>query len=406
MIDQPNLVAQIDHLADGIDNGDCILDTNQRQCLLHAVRRLTSSLETPFDKTASWAFGLHRATMMRIAVEMGVFDVFRDAEHGRMTVSDLARSTKADAILVRRVMRFLEALGLFHSEAADTYVANTAAQEFIAESPLSKWLLRYHDVQARTLTSLPRYLKETNFANPSSSTNTPFQFEFGTKLTHFEWLKQNPRQLQAFNSWMTVHQDEVGYEWYDFYPFEEKGLAWAKAHAHGKPLLVDVGGGVGHDLKGLEAAFTLDKSDHTLVLQDLPDVVENVSGTGSNVQVMGYNFFDPQPVSGARFYYLRNILHDWPDDDCRRILSNLRDAMEPDSILLLNEFIMPETNASFSALLIDLTMMATYSSMERTESLWTELLNEAGFDVMQIWTPAKSSPGDTSLIEAKARTRC
>ena len=78
-----------------------------------------------------------------------------------------------------------------------------------------------------------------------------------------------------------------------------------------------------------------------LVLQELSEVIAaatemGVAGHGIELQV--HDFFTPQPIKGARAYFMRSVLHDWPDESCRRILYHLKDAMEPGySRILINE---------------------------------------------------------------------
>ncbi|KAI1738165.1 hypothetical protein F4680DRAFT_426303 [Xylaria scruposa] len=45
---------------------------------------------------------------------------------------------------------------------------------------------------------------------------------------------------------------------------------------------------------------------------------------------------------GARVYYLRNILHDWPTSKCREILENVKIAMTKDSVILIDEMVLSE----------------------------------------------------------------
>lgn len=47
--------------------------------------------------------------------------------------------------------------------------------------------------------------------------------------------------------------------------------------------------------------------------------------------------FKPQTAAGAKFYYLRRILHDWPDAEFLTILANLKEAMQSDSKVLIDE---------------------------------------------------------------------
>lgn len=50
---------------------------------------------------------------------------------------------------------------------------------------------------------------------------------------------------------------------------------------------------------------------------------------------IAYDFFETQPIKGADVYFLRYIVHDWPDDHARRILKQARLAAEPHSKLII-----------------------------------------------------------------------
>ncbi|KMU78412.1 O-methyltransferase [Coccidioides immitis RMSCC 3703] len=49
--------------------------------------------------------------------------------------------------------------------------------------------------------------------------------------------------------------------------------------------------------------------------------------------------------TGARAYYLRQVLHDWPNDKCKVILENIKAGMSQDSTLLIDEMVISERNA-------------------------------------------------------------
>ena len=96
---------------------------------------------------------------------------------------------------------------------------------------------------------------------------------------------------------------------------------------------------------------------------------------------------------------MRSILHDWPDDKCTEILANLKLAMTPKySKLLINEYVIPDTGAHWISTALDMLMMATFSSRERSEQNWRRILEGVGFRILKIWTP---EPGAESLIEAE-----
>ena len=91
-------------------------------------------------------------------------------------------------------------------------------------------------------------------------------------------------------------------------------------------------------------------------------------------------------TSGAKFYYMRNILHDYPDDVCIRILKILILAMDEHSRILIDEMVLPDSGVHWQATQIDLTMMAALGSMERTLEQWHVLLEQAGLKILQIYT--------------------
>lgn len=61
-------------------------------------------------------------------------------------------------------------------------------------------------------------------------------------------------------------------------------------------LMVDIGGGRGHDLEAFGRKFPERKEG--LVLQDLPPVIEDIGELSLEIVRMGYDFFGVQPVKG------------------------------------------------------------------------------------------------------------
>jgi hypothetical protein len=64
-------------------------------------------------------------------------------------------------------------------------------------------------------------------------------------------------------------------------------------------LIVDIGGGAGHDLKGFRARYPDLKG--RLVLQEMPYMVEKIKREGACegiVELMDHDFYEEQPVKG------------------------------------------------------------------------------------------------------------
>lgn len=246
----------------------------------------------------------------------------------------------------------------------------------------------------RATSFLNEYFEERNYTNPGDANDTPFQYAHNTKEGFFEWIAKHPADQEAFDSVMTMNRNLVETEWYETFPVEEKLQA-----SPDRVVLVDIGGGVGHDVSHLKKKFP--QLPGKLVVQELPAVVNGIKEPlPEGIETMAHSMFDPQPLKGAKAYYLRTVLHDWPDKQAVEVLQNIREAMAEDSILLINEHNMPASNPSRIQTSIDQDMMEAFASSDRTEEEWTALLNKGGFDVVKVWKPAVAGMLERALYEA------
>ena len=78
-------------------------------------------------------------------------------------------------------------------------------------------------------------------------------------------------------------------------PVKDILFKWAETSPD-TPLLVDIGGNVGHDLE----EFLKYYPDHPgkLVLQDVPVVIGKIENLDPTIQRMEYDFFTEQPIKG------------------------------------------------------------------------------------------------------------
>ena len=102
-------------------------------------------------------------------------------------------------------------------------------------------------------------------------------------------------------------------DWHEFYPVTERMLASFDSSLS-DVLLVDVGGGSGHDVATFAAHYT--SRPGRIILQGREPVIAGVVANGELLfEAQTHNFFTPQPIKGTRAYFLHSILHDWSDDD-------------------------------------------------------------------------------------------
>ena len=86
---------------------------------------------------------------------------------------------------------------------------------------------------------------------------------------------------------------------------------------------------------------------------------------------------------------MRGILHDFPDDKCRVILQHCIDVLAPDSLILIDDMVLPNTGVYWQTAQVDLTMMVALAARERTHEQWTALLDSVGLRIVDIhvYTP-------------------
>ena len=131
----------------------------------------------------------------------------------------------------------------------------------------------------------------------------------------------------------------------------------------------------------------------------------DVSELPGNIEVISHDFFQVQPVKGARAYYLHSVLHDWPDRQASQILAPIWEAMDEKSVFLVHETVLSDTGVTLYQSQLDLLMIAEFAALDRTRGEFEKLLGECGFEVVGIWTPKMMVGGSGILFEARKRVQ-
>jgi ubiquinone/menaquinone biosynthesis C-methylase UbiE len=153
--------------------------------------------------------------------------------------------------------------------------------------------------------------------------------------------------------------------------------------------VVDVGGGSGHISIALARQFpTL----HSIV-QDISPIQISQSQShldpkvSSRISFVQHDFFSPQPVYAPppSAFLIRQVLHNYNDEDCIKILRNIVPAMErcaPGTPLLINDVVMPESGEvtkfeEHNQRQMDFCMLVIFGAKQRTVSEFSGLLKRA-----------------------------
>ena len=143
--------------------------------------------------------------------------------------------------------------------------------------------------------ALPEFFKKANSGNPSKSA---FQMALSTDKNFFEFAKEDSVAVKQFANHMSVYrQGRPSWMDEDFYPVKAN-LVDGTDIKERDVLLVDIGGSTGHDLSEFHRKWS--EIPGRLILQDLPEVVEQVKQIGVHpvIEPMAHDFFTEQPVKG------------------------------------------------------------------------------------------------------------
>jgi hypothetical protein len=311
-----------------------------------------------------------------VASELCISDLLMD---GPRTLGELAEKTHARRDSLYRLLRALASVGIFAQDADGRFSLTPLAEMLRSDVPQSQ--------RAKAVMLGGEF--HSTWGNLLYSVKTGkqgFQAKFGESF--FQYMQGHPDRHQIYDAAMeTIHGIETG-PMLDAYDFS------------GVRSVVDIGGGSGQLLDAVLTRYP----DLQGTLFDLPAVAERArarisrSGWGSRYRIVGGDFFSSIPP-GADVYLMRHVLHDWEDQEAIAILERCREAMGPESMILVIETVIPPGNTPCSGKWLDL-MMLLVGGRERTEQEYGSLLWDGGFRVNRI-IPTRT---DVSIIEGVKRS--
>ena len=140
------------------------------------------------------------------------------------------------------------------------------------------------------------FLKKAGWRNPTDGRNTALQYALDIpNTTYFEWTAQNP-DIDARFSGMMAAQATGKPMWSQehFFPIERL----ARAEGDNGVLLVDIGGGKGHDLVDFKTRHP--QLQGRLMVPEMPYMVGQMQGKLDGIEYMEHDFNKPQPVKGTK----------------------------------------------------------------------------------------------------------
>lgn len=79
------------------------------------------------------------------------------------------------------------------------------------------------------------------------------------------------------------------------------------------------------------------------------------------------------------------MFHNHPDHKVELILKHIKDAMTPESVLLVDEIIVPAKGVNLEAAAHDITMAAAFAGAERPETYWNAMFEKVGLKLFKAY---------------------
>lgn len=319
--------------------------------------------------------GYRLSRALSVAAQLGIADLLRDGPRG---LDDLAQVTGTHAPSLYRVLRLLVSEGVFIELHDGRFGMTRLAEPLRSDAPGSLRHRAIFDGAECNWRPWGQLMDSVVTGEPA------FDRTFGTRF--FDYLQQHPAAAARFDALMVEQTQPWARAILDAYDFSGIGT------------LVDVGGGYG----ALLAAILNAHPGLNGVLYDLPHVVEGAwprllaAAVAERCEAIAGDFFNAVPEGGDT-YLLKNILHDWDDDQCITILGNCRRVMPAEGRLLVVEVILPPSSEPHYGHYFDLNMLVLLTGRERTEAEYRKLFEAAGFSLSRI----VATTSDVSVIEGR-----
>jgi hypothetical protein len=327
---------------------------------------MPEQMPSPEDQMMQWITSKWVTKPIYVITELGIADILRD---GPLSVDDLAEKTDTHAPTLFRILRALSSVGVFVETEDHVFGLTPLSQCLFSNAlrPIARMFLsEWHD-------------KAWNGLGHTVRTGEPgFDHTFGKPS--FEWFEENPEARSILDQGQgskVVGFANAVIEAYDFSDLKS---------------ICDIGGGQGTFLIQLLAAYPHVKG----YVAELPGAVVSAEKTiakanlSDRCKAIPHDFHkDAPPACNA--YFLVNVLHDWNDEICVRILKNITNAMNADTRLWVIEYII-EPGPGFSvAKLLDIEVLVMGSGCERSINEYKTLVGAAGLEVSRM-IPMKSGP--------------
>ena len=335
---------------------------------------MSSAKEDAEERLRAAIEAYHAAALAYAAVKLGLPEKMGERP---WTADDLARALKVSAPHLARLLRGLVTQGICETLPNGSFALGALGKSLRRGSPS-----RLGDKVAIVVEQY--WLPWADLPHMVRSGEPAFEHVFGTDV--WAWRNENFKGGDAFAAYVAGET------------FTGADPVVAALDLSDVAHVADIGGGHG----GLLVAILTAHPEMQGTLFDLPETLVGAKkflkshGVEKRVTLLGGDFLAEIPVE-ADLYVLKSVLQHWDDAAARAILESCRDAMPPQTKLVLVERLLPQRDADDpAAAMLDLHMMVITGGKARTEDDFRRLLAKAGLALSRV-TPTSSG---LTMIEA------
>ncbi|KAL0960206.1 hypothetical protein HGRIS_011839 [Hohenbuehelia grisea] len=384
--------------------------------IIAAASQLIATVQSPLEVIQEFSAGMHQTAAIGFAEEFNLADVLLEGGQGGLHIDQIGALAGTNGATAGRILRYLATRHIFTEVKPNTYSNNRISSVLrkektlkeIQEDPSTKYegarsaaFVNHFATEAFKSTSFV-----TDFIKDPMGFKAPFNMAVRDSKDVFAWYQLPENRWRGARFSVAMH----GIGEMRFPPeLHVKAFDW-NSLAPGS-VVADVGGNIGSVTLQLAKEF----SHLNFVVMDLEHAIKEAKPywtenypealAEQRVKLQVHSFLTPMPLK-ASIYFLRAVIHDWPEADCIKILSHIRVAAGPDSKLILFELIVPLACEDPTTALIanhdpalkapepllpnfgiaggwptwvDLQMLALFDSRERTIQEYIALGDAAGW---------------------------
>ncbi|KAK2005550.1 O-methyltransferase [Colletotrichum eremochloae] len=380
-----------------LEDDSRLLVQHSRKKLIESATKLLQLASTAEEYLEHLSNSYQELTCVRWLVDLNVLPHLPAT--GSIAYATLAANAGVPLKHLKGVARMAVVNG-FLREPSPGYVSHSCASSLLVRNDnfmsWARWMINY---------SMPvayRFSDATcRWGNTDAKDQTAFNLALDTPDPFFDHVRKDAELTSVFSNYM--RNITATRAWSLAHAVE--GFDWGSLSDGAK--VVDLGGSHG----GLAVQVATRFPHLNFIVQDLPETVlaaQNAfdvdprldAAVKSRIQFMPHDFFKPQPVVDAEVYFLRMIIHDWPDRDARTILQQLRQVLQkrPGARVVIMDTILPPPGSTSllheqQLRVRDLIMMQVFNAKERELQDWQVLLSEVGMQITHMVQPEDSVMG-------------